>query len=234
MTKRFLAPFAHAITLFFFAKIVTYMPISLKLFSADMPLAWVLNAVSPYFSLYNSIKPLAGAFGGVTGSLWMIGATLCSSLVFKGLAAFSLSFFAFHLPGFCASLYWATSHWAVRAGIPFGCIALFVVHPVGSQAWLYSMLWVAPLVIWVFSLQSLFLTALASTLTAHAVGSLIWLYTIPSHASFWVNLIPVAAAERILFAASMVVMYYGYALLVKQVQKVAQRLVLVARRILAA
>ncbi len=46
--------------------------------------------------------------------------------------------------------------------------------------------------------------ALASTFIAHAVGSVIWLYTVPMVASAWLALIPIVACERLLYTAGIV------------------------------
>jgi hypothetical protein len=52
--------------------------------------------------------------------------------------------------------------------------------------------------------KNIFFTSLGSTFTAHAVGSVIWLYTIPMTAGMWLALIPIVALERLCFATGMV------------------------------
>jgi len=104
-------------------------------------------------------------------------------------------------------LYWATNHPVIRVGLPLLCMGLFIAHPIGSQAFLYSFYWLIPIVLYAFPHQSLFLQSLGSTFVAHAVGSVIWLYTVPMTAGMWLGLIPVVIIERVLFALGMVVMH---------------------------
>src|SRR2546430_1999084 len=54
-----------------------------------------------------------------------------------------------------------------------------------------------------------FLQALGSAFIAHAVGSVIWLYTVGMTPAAWLGLIPVVFVERMLCAAGMTVAYYG-------------------------
>jgi hypothetical protein len=56
--------------------------------------------------------------------------------------------------------------------------------------------------------RSLFLQALGSTFIAHAVGSVIWLYTVPMTAAMWMGLMPIVLFERIAFALGMVIAHY--------------------------
>lgn len=227
--KKFFSSF-HGLSLFLIAKCAVLVPISYKLFASDAPLAWIVHSVSPYFSLYNCIKPLSGAFGGIGGALMIAFASLVSSIVFKGTAIFSTAFLSLHLPGLSASLYWATAHWLVRLALPLLCIMLFVVHPIGMGAWAYTLLWLVPVVLWAKSNLSLFEKALASTFIAHAVGSVIWLYTLPSLSSFWISLIPIVLAERFFFAAGMVITYHLYALLLQVLYAVSKKSVFVIRK----
>ena len=85
----------------------------------------------------------------------------------------------------------------------------FIAHPVGAQAWVYSLYWLIPVVLYFLRKESLFLTALGSTFTAHAVGSVIWIYANPMTPQAWLVLIPVVFIERFVFASGMVVAYHG-------------------------
>lgn len=87
--------------------------------------------------------------------------------------------------------------------IPILCIALFVIHPTGNQAWLYSMYWLIPVALWIaqrYGYQAVFLTALSSTFIAHALGSVIWLYGAHLKPEVWLALISRVAVERLVFA----------------------------------
>jgi hypothetical protein len=85
---------------------------------------------------------------------------------------------------------------------------LFVMHPVGGQAFVYSLYWLIPVALYFIPHRSLFLTGLGSTFIAHAVGSVIWCYTVPMTAGMWMALMPVVFCERLLFALGMVVMHF--------------------------
>ena len=73
--------------------------------------------------------------------------------------------------------------------VPVLCMALFGLHPVGSQAFAYTLYWLIPVTLYIMSslvnvlprfqqFTPIFLQALSSTFIAHAVGSVIWLYTV--------------------------------------------------------
>lgn len=86
-------------------------------------------------------------------------------------------------------------------------MAAFIAHPVGSQAFLYSFYWLIPVAIYLMGRNSLFAQALGSTFTAHAVGSVIWLYANPMTPEIWLALIPVVLVERLVFASGIVLVY---------------------------
>jgi len=79
------------------------------------------------------------------------------------------------------------------------CMILFLIHPIGRQAWLYPMLWIIPLMA-TFAKKRLILNSLGATFTAHAVGSTIFLYAFGLTPQIWLGLIPVVLIERGVFA----------------------------------
>lgn len=171
-----------------------------------LKVSFVVGSQMIWFSATNAIVPLSGAFGGVMGcGLLFLMRQIMHLLFFKTI---SLAFLAFCIPGFFASLYWATNHYTVRLLLPIACMGLFVIHPVGAQAFVYSLYWLIPVVLYLVPQRSLFLQALGSTFIAHAVGSVIWLYTVPMNATMWVGLMPVVLCERILFAVGMVIAHH--------------------------
>lgn len=91
--------------------------------------------------------------------------------------------------------------------IPLACIILFVVHPVGHEAFLYSCYWFIPPLLFcarffVSSRFDLFFCAsVRITFIAHAVGSILWIYQVPTTPEFWMVLIPVVACERLINAS---------------------------------
>jgi len=86
-------------------------------------------------------------------------------------------------------------------------MVLFIIHPIGRDAFVYSLYWLIPIILFGYSRKTLFLEALGSTFVAHAVGSVIWLYTVPTTAVSWIGLIPIVAVERVFFAIGMVAVY---------------------------
>lgn len=182
-------------------KVASYA--SLAKVSGLLKVSFLVGSQMIWFSASNSVLPLAGAFGGVMGSgLVFLTRQLLHLIFFKTV---SLSFLAFCIPGLFASLYWSTRHYTIRLLLPIACMALFMAHPVGAQAFVYSLYWLIPVVLYFVPQRSLFLQALGSTFTAHAVGSVIWLYTVPMTASMWIALMPIVLCERLLFALGMVI-----------------------------
>lgn len=167
--------------------------------------SFIVGSQLAFFSLGAICIPLAGAFAGITGALSVFG--LRMGINFLLTAQIPLEFLAFHIPGLFASLYWAASNKIVKVLPALACMVLFLVHPVGVQAALYSLFWLIPVYLTLWAPKNLFNTALASTFTAHAVGSVIWMYTVSMTPDQWLMLIPVVIAERLLFAVGMVVAY---------------------------
>lgn len=196
--------------------------------SGLLKVSFLVGSQMIWFSGVNSILPLSGAFGGVFGAgLVFLVRQLVHLLCFKTI---SLSFLALCIPGFCASLYWSTKNAFVRLLLPLACMVLFVVHPVGGQAFVYSLYWLIPVVLYFVSQRSLFLTALGSTFVAHAVGSVIWCYTVPMTPQMWMALMPVVALERTLFALGMAVAYRVITFIFGVIDQVAQHEVLVSEK----
>ena len=159
-----------------------------------------------FFSIANIIAPLVGAFAGMTGSFAVFG----SSFIVRLISAPFLSIAnpCYHLPSLCASLYWSGHRAVIRVGIPLLCMGLFIAHPIGWQAAPYALFWLIPIAIHLLGCQQLFLTALGSTFTAHAVGSVVYLYIItPMTPQAWLALIPIVPFERLIFASGMVIAY---------------------------
>lgn len=188
-------------------------------------ISFVVGSQIACFSGVNCVLPLAGAFGGIMGAgLLFVMRQLLHLVFFKTV---SLSFLAMCIPGFCASLYWSVSSYnvnpsihpirgtqgerifdiAIRLLLPLACMGLFMIHPVGAQAFIYSCYWLIPVILYFIPRQSLFLTALGSTFVAHAVGSVIWCYTMPMTPAMWMGLMPIVLLERTLFALGMVIAY---------------------------
>lgn len=172
--------------------------------AAFVKATYIFGSTAAFFSASSIIVPLSGAFGG----FWGAGRVFVISLMLRSLMMGFIGFhlLAYHIPGFFASLAWTTRSKWLHIGLPALCMALFMVHPVGSVAMPYSFYWIIPMVL-SFMRPTLFVSALGSTFIAHAVGSVIWLYTMPMTVQSWYALLPIVPLERMSFALGMVAVY---------------------------
>lgn len=177
------------------------------------------TSVWAFFSASSMIKPLSGAFGGPLAAVFSCALGLSISVFVKHTICWEI--FALHIPGLCAALYWTGNSIlsrSINAIVPIICMALFIAHPVGSHAFVYSLWWCIPVLFSFYAHKSVLLRAVGSTAVAHAVGSVMWLYLVnPMTPSAWIALIPVSLAERLIFSCGMVCAYYVYAYLVAAV-----------------
>lgn len=173
------------------------------------------------FHLFFSGTTFFGSLSGLYISpsllaLWFI-PSLVHSMYYK--FTFSLQLLSvYHISTQLAAWYWhilelkeaearGNKYQYICAGIPLVCMALFMWHPVGWQAAPYSFYWLIPAFIVALPVRNRWLVALGSTLTAHAVGSVLWIWTHPGMlSSLWLGLIPVVAYERFMLATGMWVM----------------------------
>lgn len=168
--------------------------------------SFVLGSYTMFFSLSNSVTPLAGAFAGFGGVGFAGFLKLGMAFLYSG-GMLSGAYLANIVPGIIAGLYWASDSFIIRLITPLLCVALFLAHPSGASAWWYSLYWFIPAGLYFARKQHLFFNALASTFVAHGVGSVIWLYTVPMTTGQWAALMPVVIIERVLFALGMVALY---------------------------
>ncbi|MFH1588728.1 MAG: hypothetical protein ABIA76_05315 [Candidatus Diapherotrites archaeon] len=168
----------------------------------------IIGAENQFFTLFQFFGPMTGAFlGPVFGAAAVLLAEV-TNYVFLG-KAFDLIGILRLFPMIFASVYFfvlsknagkeINASKILSFAIPLIAMAAFILHPIGNQAWFYSLYWLIPLIVLLLP-RNLFLRSLGATFTAHAIGSILWLYTIPMEASQWVLLIPVVAFERIVFA----------------------------------
>lgn len=177
----------------------------LTLLVASMPLSYLVGSYWHFFSWSSVLVPLAGLYGGL-GSTILLFIVRCGLRSLLSSASIVL-LFTNTIPGLVASVYWYQSK-AIRTLIPVVCMVAFVVHPVGSLVAWYALLWLIPVFVQYFNRKLLFADALAATFTAHAVGSIIWLYTVPMTAAHYVTLVPLVIAERLLFATGITLGVY--------------------------
>lgn len=102
--------------------------------------------------------------------------------------------------------------------VPLACMALFILHPIGAQAWQYSLYWLIPPIIALAKPSHLFLRSLGATFSQHAIGGVIWIYFVaPMAPAAWLALIPLVAGERLLFASGISISYMATNAIVSRV-----------------
>lgn len=161
----------------------------------------LVGADSQFFTLFQFFGPIAGGFlGPVFGILAVVLAQISDFLIVG--KEWSLINVLRLLPMLFAVYYFGSKKKSWGAIIPAVCMILFIMHPVGRVAWVYSLFWLIPILGKILPEKipgRLFFRSFGATFTAHAIGTMIWIYTIPMTAEQWLALIPVTATERFLF-----------------------------------
>lgn len=169
---------------------------------------------SPSFTFFQFIGPIAGGILGPIGGVATILAVSISNFVLTGQALETpliVSFFTMA----AAAVYFGTKSRAIAIIGP-AAMVLFWLHPQGNAAWVYPLFWVIP-VLASFYRKNLFARSLGSTFTAHAIGSVAYLYAFNIPAEVWFALIPIVAFERLLFAAGIGVSFVAVTTALKYV-----------------
>lgn len=173
----------------------------LVVISMNINFSRVIGAENQFFTLYQFLGPIAGGFLGPVFGVVSVALAQLADFFIVGKEWSIINMLRF-LPMLFAVYYFARRKQAVSIIIPIICIILFVIHPVGRVAWLYSLFWLIPILGSILPKKvpgSLFFRSYGATFTAHAVGSVLWLYTVPMNAEQWLTLIPITAYERFLF-----------------------------------
>jgi hypothetical protein len=189
---------------------------SLALTLSAITINHVTGSTKAIFSGINFLLPLAGSCLSLSQCTGLLAVLWCIKQLIKGMPV-TLGF-----PTIASMLSWSarTCSWAdllVNVALPLGCMGVFIAATASTLAWTYSLYWLIPVALWavhnINRKSTIFTKALQSTFIAHAVGSVMWLNMVPMVPTQWVALIPVVAAERLIMAASMTIVYYvlGYA-----------------------
>jgi len=149
--------------------------------------------------------PLSGAFAGGVASFAIFAISLVVRYLVFGIS--SLHVLAFYVPGLFSACYFSYKNIFFRLIVPIVCIILFIVHPTGLHAFAYALFWLIPVAIYFVRSKNIFLDALASTFIAHAVGSVIWIYTVDMSAYAYYSLMPIVLFERLAIACGIFVLY---------------------------
>jgi len=150
------------------------------------------------FTLFELLGPTGGMFlGPVLGAVSAFFVRALNIVIFHQKLDF-LTVIRF-LPMMLAAVYFGFKSKKTAIIFPV-CILLFLLNPVGRQAWAYSLIWLIPFFA-TFGKKRLVLNSLGATFTAHAVGSVIFLYSFPMAPQAWLSLIPIVFIERGFFTA---------------------------------
>jgi len=121
---------------------------------ARLSFAW--GSHTYFFSLLAIILPMVGVLCKTKRSTGIVG----GYFAFKALlGAFPLTF---GLPSLCAAANWSTygsktkftelKKFLLNIVLPLVCMLIFVLHPVGRAAWMYSLYWLIPIVLYLVEL----------------------------------------------------------------------------------
>ena len=159
------------------------------------------------FTLFDLIAPTAGAFFGGPIGVASVFLMSVANLAFKLGQGVTLSAgLVIRLFPTLFAVYYFSRRDRSNIVIPILAMIIFWAHPVGRQVWFYALFWLIPIAAY-FRRDNLFVRSLGSTFSAHAVGGAAWIWAFNLPASVWVGLIPVVAAERLLFAAGISLSY---------------------------
>lgn len=201
----------------------------IALIASSINFSSALGAPNQTFTFFQFMGPIASGFlGAGAGVLAVLLAQVVSFVMLgKSLELINILRLA---PMLFAALYFAkyskgaagsrTLGRLAPAAISLLCMALFIAHPVGQQAWQYPLYWLIPVIVLALP-ENLFLRSLGSTFTAHSIGGIIWLYFIPTTPAFWMMLIPIVAFERTLFALGITGSYFALNTVLSKVEAVA-------------
>lgn len=181
----------------------------------------VIGAENQFFTIYQLIGPIAGSFLGTTfGVIAVLGAELAHFLISQ--KPFTLINLLRITPMLFAAYYFGNKNRLKSAIIPALCMAFFIAHPVGRQAWPFSLYWLIPIFGRIMPNKTRFrdiLQSFGATFTSHAVGSVLWLYTIPMDSAQWLALIPIVAFERLVFGTGIFLSYHFTKFFLKKLAK---------------
>ncbi|OIO18490.1 hypothetical protein COV56_02790 [Candidatus Kuenenbacteria bacterium CG11_big_fil_rev_8_21_14_0_20_37_9] len=187
----------------------------LGLAADNIKVASILGVPGQTFTILQLFAPAFGAFlGGLIG-FTAVFVTEAASFILQSKEVTLINLLRF-LPLLLATLYFVAItrpavHWfkkIVEIIIPISAMLFFWLHPTGRAAWPYALFWFVPVVVSISPLRKfLFAQALGSTFTAHAAGSLIFLYLTSMPAAMWLSLIPLVARERLVFSLGITLTY---------------------------
>jgi len=174
----------------------------------------IIGSNAAYFTLFQFFGPIVAAFLGLGLGLVALAASQVVNFVLLGKAITLVNVLRLSTMLFAAYYFGRIDTKrldAVGIGVPLACMALFLLTPSGAGAWYYSLYWLIPVAVRVFGWsKNLVARSLGATFTAHAIGSVIFAYSLPYTAAQWAALIPIVAYERMMFAAGIAASYVAF------------------------
>ncbi len=181
-----------------------------------LPFNWIVGSSQAYFSWSSIGAPVIASQCGLG---WII----CFLLSAKLWTVSSLAIYFLHkLPLFCSAQLFVRPNQYVAVFLPLVCMGLFIIHPIGQGAWLYSLYWLIPVGLYIKSRNAVWARALMASFVSHAVGSIVWLYSGNIPTKVWLALIPVVLCERLLIAGAIVVSDQVCFVISRQFQQIYQ------------
>ncbi len=191
----------------------------LALIAKQINFSPLIGAENQSFTLFQFFGPVAGAFlGSIFGVIAVLFAELIDFFV-VGKEATWINIFRL-APMLFAVYYFGSKKKSLNVFIPLAAMILFIIHPVGRQAWLYSLFWLIPIIARLLPNKYAYgvpLRSLGATFTAHAVGSVLFIWSIPTDPGMWIGLLSVTAFERLMFALGIGISYVGFNALMDKV-----------------
>ncbi|MFA6098386.1 MAG: hypothetical protein WCV50_00885 [Patescibacteria group bacterium] len=170
------------------------------------------------FSLFDFFAPAIGMFlASIWGAIAVIAVKFTNALITHQTLDF-ITIVRFFPLAFAAFYLGLRKKRGLIAIVPIICIILFNLHPNGRGAWFFSLYWLIP-VATLFIKRSLVFNSLGATFTAHAVGSVAFLYAFNLPSEVWIALIPVVFLERVMFTGGIALSYVSVNSLVSLLAK---------------
>ena len=176
----------------------------ISLAAYQMKFSTILGVPSQSFNFFQFIGPIgAGIFNTTLGVVSVLFVEVLNFII-SGKALDPITLVRFTPMMFAA--YYFGSKSRNRVVVPLICMGMFVLNPLGREAWYYSLFWLIPVAAALWK-DNLFLRSLGATFTAHAIGAVAFLYAFSIPADVWATLVPITAFERISFAVGISISY---------------------------
>jgi len=188
-------------------KVVSIISFCIAVLGAFLPFNFIIGSKAALFSYSSMVIP---ALGYQYSLLYVI-----FYIFTKGLfSSLSLIFFFLHrLPLVFATLALKNKDIKIAVIVPIVAMIAFCLHPVGGQAFYYSWYWFIPMGLYFYGKDTIYTRALIASFIAHAVGSVVWLYTGTIAVDVWMALIPLVIVERLIIAGGIVGCIYLFKLI---------------------